>query len=110
MYYLKIGRVDGVMGIDEPSIQKETKVNLSQNYPNPFRTTTTINYEVVSGSKFKLSVDNMLGKLMITIVDDFKVPRNHSVSLNANDFSDGIYYYKISSEGYSQTRRMIVMQ
>lgn len=110
MYYLKIGRVGGVLGVEEPTLQKETKVNLSQNYPNPFRNSTTINYEIVSGTKVKLCVYNMLGKLVTTIVDDYKVPGNYSVSLNANDFSDGIYYYKISSEGYSQTRRMVVMQ
>jgi len=110
MYYLKIGRVDGVLGVEEPALQKETKVNLSQNYPNPFRNSTTINYEIASGTKVKLSVYNMLGKLVTTIVDDFKAPGNYSVSLNASDFSDGIYYYKISANGYSQTKRMVKMQ
>jgi len=109
-FYLKIGRVDGVLSIDEPRLQKESNIILSQNYPNPYRNTTTIKYEVVNGSNVNLSVYNMLGKLIKTIVNDYKVPGSYSVSLNASDFSDGIYYYKISSEGYSQTKRMIIMQ
>lgn len=110
MYYLKIGRVDGVLSIEEPTLQEESTSILSQNYPNPFRNSTTINYKVVSSSNVKLSVYNMLGKLITTIVDGYKLPGNYSISLNAKDYSDGIYYYKISAEGHSQTKRMVILK
>jgi len=108
-YYLKIGRLGNALGIEEPSVKNENRVILSQNYPNPVTNTTSIAYQLSSGSKVRLSVYNSFGNLVTILVDEFKAPGNHSVNLNTTDFANGIYFYQIRVNDFSLTKKMVVM-
>jgi len=108
-YYLKIGRVSNILGLEEP-VAHSKGVVLLQNYPNPFSNTTTISYSIAAATRVKLTVHNGLGKLVKTLVDDVKAPGNYTITLDATDFADGVYYYQISADGHAQTRKMIRMR
>lgn len=91
---------------------------LSQNYPNPFNPTTTISYSIpnavganfASTTNIKLSVYDILGNEVSTLVDDFQKAGSYSVRFNASDLSSGIYIYKLQTGAKILTRKMIVLK
>ena len=81
---------------------------LAQNFPNPFNPSTKINFGLKSSGNVEVSVYNILGNKVATLVNGFKSAGNHSVSFNASNLSSGIYFYKIVTNGFVQTRKMIL--
>jgi hypothetical protein len=81
---------------------------LAQNYPNPFNPSTKINYGIEKAGEVEITVYNILGNKIATLVDGMKSAGNHSVSFNASNLSSGIYFYKIVTNEFVQTRKMIL--
>jgi hypothetical protein len=81
---------------------------LAQNYPNPFNPSTKINYGLERAGEVEITVYNILGNKISTLVDGMKSAGNHSVSFNASNLSSGIYFYKIVTNEFVQTRKMIL--
>lgn len=88
---------------------------LSQNYPNPFNPTTKIRYQLASPANVRLEVFNSMGQKISTLVNDFKAAGQHEVSWNGRNsaganVSSGIYFYKITTENFTQTKQMIFIK
>ncbi len=89
--------------------------NLFQNFPNPFNPSTTIGFSLKSSQKVNLSVYNILGKKVINLIEE-KLPAGyHSFEWNGVDFNNnpvasGIYFYRLSVEDNSFTRKMILLK
>lgn len=85
--------------------------SLSQNYPNPFSnsTNTTIQYEIKKSGYVALDVYDALGRKVTTLADGNQAAGTYEVKLNKN-LSNGMYFYKLSTNGSSLTRRMLVTQ
>ena len=81
---------------------------LAQNYPNPFNPSTKINFGLEKAGEVEITVYNILGNKVATLVSVFKSAGNHSVSFDASNLSSGIYFYKIVTNGFVQTRKMIL--
>lgn len=98
--------------VNPVSVEDENQVvdnfYLAQNFPNPFNPSTKINFGLKSSSNVEVSVYNILGNKVATLVNEFKSAGNHSVSFNASNLSSGIYFYKIVTNGFVQTRKMIL--
>ena len=76
---------------------------LNQNYPNPFNPNTIINYTIPLDARgetqdVKLIVYNSLGMLIATLVDEKQNAGNYNVSFNGNNFSSGVYFYKLCGQ------------
>lgn len=84
--------------------------SLFQNYPNPFNPVTTINYSVKNSGFVTLNVYDILGTEVATLVDAFKQAGGHSVLFDASELPSGIYFYRLTSENYNQTRKMILLR
>jgi hypothetical protein len=84
--------------------------NLSQNYPNPFNPSTKINYSLQTEGLVTLKVFNILGQEVATLINDFQTAGSHTVSFNASKLSSGIYLYKIDSNGFTQTKKMMLIK
>ncbi len=98
-------------GVDETKLNNSPEgFSLSQNYPNPFNPSTSINYSVPNSSNVRLSVFDLCGKEVAVLVDGYIKAGNHSVSFSAENLSSGVYYYKIAADGFSQTRKMILIK
>lgn len=83
---------------------------LNQNYPNPFNPTTTIGF-AVHGSEFVvLSVYNVLGQLVKTLVDSRQMPGEHSVVFDGEGLASGVYFYRLVSGGLIQAKKMILLK
>ena len=84
--------------------------NLAQNYPNPFNPSTKINYSIPAEGLVTLKVYNIIGQEVATLVNDVKSAGAHSINFDASKLSSGIYLYKISSNGFNQTKKMMLIK
>ncbi|MBZ0200795.1 MAG: T9SS type A sorting domain-containing protein [Ignavibacteriaceae bacterium] len=89
--------------------------SLYQNYTNPFNSTTTIKYSIPSiinqqSSIINLKVYDVLGNEIATLVNEDKSPGSYEVTFNAKYLSSGIYFYKITTGGFSSTKKMILLR
>ncbi|GEM_PF-6183271 len=92
---------------------------LSQNYPNPFNPTTMIRFSVpaqaANGAVVQLRIYNMLGELVQTLVDERMFPGNYAITWNGRNLrgqtvAAGIYVYQLITEGFKQTKRMVILR
>jgi hypothetical protein len=83
---------------------------LSQNYPNPWNPTTTINYSIAREGNVKLSVYNAIGSKVATIVNEYKPAGNYSIQFNGSNLASGIYLYRLESGNYSAVKKFILMK
>lgn len=83
---------------------------LSQNYPNPFNPGTNINFAIPKAGFVTLKVYNPIGQEVATIVNEYKNAGNFRVDFKAANLTSGVYFYKIRSENYSETKKMILMK
>jgi hypothetical protein len=98
-----------VNSIDEEIILPK-EFSLKQNYPNPFNPSTVIEYTVPKQSDVKLVVYNLLGQKVLTLVDEAKSAGNYNVSLNAGSLTAGIYFYRLQTGIFDQTKKMILIK
>ncbi len=94
---------------DQPG-ELPRRVALDQNYPNPFNPTTTISYKLPQATQVTLSVYDMLGRKVRTLVDTRKSAGAHTVQFEANGMASGMYLYRLEAEGVSKTRKMMLMK
>lgn len=83
---------------------------LSQNYPNPFNPSTTIEFELPEEGKVCLMVYNVLGQLVTELVNKEYLAGRHKVIFNANNLPSGIYIYRIITEKYRETKKMLLVK
>jgi hypothetical protein len=112
MYYKKGAIVTGVA--EDPNLYP-IKYALMQNYPNPFNPGTTIEYAVQQSSQVVLKIYSSLGKLVKTLVDDYKTTGEYSASWNGKDnsgqvVSSGSYFYQLKSGDFISAKKMIYIK
>lgn len=83
---------------------------LSQNYPNPFNPSTTINFVIGKTNNVKLEIFNVVGQRVTTLVNGKMTAGDHSIVWNAQNVASGVYFYKLSVDQASQSRKMILMR
>jgi hypothetical protein len=84
--------------------------SLMQNYPNPFNPTTTINYSLAKPGIVKLSVYDVTGSKVATIVNGNKPAGSYSVKFNGAGLASGIYLYRLESGNYTAAKKFILMK
>jgi len=98
-----------VSSVDYNKILPE-EFSLSQNYPNPFNPSTTISYYISQEGKVKLSIFDVLGNEIETLVDKYSPTGEYSVSFNASGLSSGIYFYSLSLNGSVISKKMTLLK
>jgi len=87
--------------------------NMEQNYPNPFNPSTIISFSVPKEEYINLSVYNVLGQKIKTLVSEIKKTGTYKIAFNANNagrLSSGVYFYSLEGGGKRITRKMIIMK
>ncbi|NOY88043.1 MAG: T9SS type A sorting domain-containing protein, partial [FCB group bacterium] len=98
----------GVNGNNYTSLPK--KYGLSQNYPNPFNATTTIRYELPQKSKVLITIYNIMGQKVATLVNKNEEAGVYTVNWNASNVASGIYCYRIEAGNFVQTKKMLLLK
>lgn len=97
-----------VTGIDESPIPLTSE--LYQNYPNPFNPVTEINFSLNRKEHVNLSVFNSKGELVQTLFNGMKPMGMHSVKFDASELSSETYFYKLTTENGTETRKMLLLR
>ncbi len=84
--------------------------NLSQNYPNPFNPSTRIDFDIPVDGNVRLVMIDMAGREVATLVNEVKTAGYYSVQFNAANLSSGMYFYSLSVNGFSHTKRMMLVK
>jgi len=99
---------------DVTSVKEEegipTEYSISQNYPNPFNPTTTINFALPKTALTKISIYDLLGREIRALVNKELKAGYHEMSIDASSLTSGIYFYRIQSGNFIQTKKMILMR
>lgn len=102
---------DKTTAIDVPHGTIPQNFSLSQNYPNPFNPTTTINYSVPSYTHVSLKVYDVLGREVMTLVDEEKSVGNYTVKFDGSDLPSGTYFYRLQTDnGFVETKKMVLIK
>ncbi len=88
---------------------------LDQNYPNPFNPTTTIGFSLPKSENVRILIYNSIGQLVKTLVDNHFSAGSYKVTwdgrnVSGSSVSSGVYFYKLTTKGFSQTRKMLLMK
>ncbi|TRZ64921.1 T9SS C-terminal target domain-containing protein [bacterium] len=124
-YRVTIPKTD-VLGVHNISSEVPSSFSLSQNYPNPFNPTTTIRYSIPSlsspridplssprilgGEPVSLKVYDILGKEIATLVNEKQSPGTYEVTFDASQYPSGVYFYKLTTSGYTNAKSMILLK
>lgn len=106
----KIIYLSGVVGVEPINSQIPLNYELKQNYPNPFNPETKINYSIPSSNFVTLKIFDMAGKEIMQLVNEKQTAGNYSVRFNAAGISSGTYFYKLSADGFSDVKKMVVVK
>jgi hypothetical protein len=115
LYKLKQIDFDGAFEyskVVEVNVETPKEFRLAQNYPNPFNPSTVISYQLPMDGNVTLKVYDMLGKEVTTLVNEFQRAGsyNYQFSINNLQLSSGVYYYRLQSGNFVQTKKFIVMK
>ena len=96
--------------VETVNLDLPKSIQLLQNYPNPFNTATTINYKLNKSSFINLSVYNVNGELVETLINERNDVGNHSVEWDAESISSDVYFYRITTGEYTETKKCLLLK
>ncbi len=94
---------------DDP-VELPSDVRLAQNYPNPFNPSTSISWTQPVSDQVRLSVYNLLGQNMTTLLDGLRPAGEHEVQLDASGWASGVYVYVLKTGAHTLTRHMVLLK
>lgn len=96
------------IGIQNISTEIPSAFSLKQNYPNPFNPSTNVKFSIVKAGDVKVVVYDARGREVQTLVNERLQAGTYDVTFDGSRLNSGVYFYKLSVNGYSQTRRMVM--
>ena len=98
-------------GNQQSAISGQQKINgLVQNYPNPFNPTTMISYNLLQAGNVTLTVYDVLGRKVVTLVSGYQSAGIHAAEFNGDNLASGVYFYRLTAPGINQVRKMLMMK
>ncbi len=109
--YAQFGGTDPILvDVDETNPSKATSYSLEQNYPNPFNPTTTIRFSIPSAQLVTLSVFDILGRNVATLIHAKMNSGNHKVEFNGDGLASGVYFYRLETGTFRATKKTMLMK
>jgi hypothetical protein len=99
-----------VLSVDGGNSTLPQNYSLKQNFPNPFNPSTKIKYSIPEMSIVTLTLFNLLGEEVTTLVNEEKTAGNYTVEFNAANLPSGIYFYRIQAGSFVETKKMVLMK
>lgn len=97
-------------GIEHIGTEIPSSFRLAQNYPNPFNPSTTILFDIPKTGFVNIAIYDAMGREIAVLANEQMTPGKYSVEFNANKYSSGVYFYKLYSDGFTDTKKMILIK
>ena len=113
LYRLKQIDFDGTLDYSqeiEVDVNGPTEFSLSQNYPNPFNPSTTISFNLPESGKVILKIYNIMGEEIKTLAEGYREAGIYSFNFIAEGYPSGMYLYSLSTNGYTETKKMLLLK
>lgn len=115
LYEIEVYNITTPTAVNEKENQLPFDFSLSNNYPNPFNPSTTIKYAVPKSGNVKIEIFNSLGQLVKTLTDTYHNAGQYTEVWNGDDASgslvaSGVYFYRMSAEGFTLVKKMVLMK
>lgn len=101
---------DVITGVNNNITSIPNAFSLGQNYPNPFNPATKIAYTIPSNGLVTLKLYNILGKEVATLVNEVKSAGKYDVTFNGSSLSSGVYFYRLESGNFVDTKKMFLLK
>jgi photosystem II stability/assembly factor-like uncharacterized protein len=98
------------VGISGNNNQIPTVYRLEQNYPNPFNPATIIKFGLPVGDNVKLTIFDLLGREVAVLVNEFRTAGTYEASFDASSISSGVYFYKLETPNFTESKRMMLIK
>ena len=102
--------VNTTVGVQQISGEVPGNYALRQNYPNPFNPVTGIIFNLPARGNVKLTVYNSLGMEVVTLLNEVKAAGTYKVDFDGSKLSSGVYFYRLETDGFSQTKKMLLVK
>jgi subtilisin-like proprotein convertase family protein len=96
------------VGVEENTVP--VKYELSQNYPNPFNNSTRLKFAIAKTGNVKITVYDVLGRHMQTLVNEVLQPGTYNTSFDASMLSSGVYFYRMEAGDFTDVKRFVVLK
>ena len=102
----------GWVGVSKRLFSKQypKSYSLFQNYPNPFNPETSLSFELPEAGKVSLIVYDVQGREIAKLVDEYKPAGSHSITWNAEGFTSGIYFARLTAGNFTQTQKLLLIK
>ena len=111
---IELPAVSGGYALTNPTMKLNSNVpqsfELGQNYPNPFNPTTIISFSLPEPGNVSLKVYNVLGQEVETLVSGYRDAGIHTVDFDASRMASGVYFYRITTDNFSESRKMMLLK
>ncbi|MBK8983389.1 MAG: T9SS type A sorting domain-containing protein [Ignavibacteria bacterium] len=99
-----------ILSVQNISTEIPDGYSLDQNFPNPFNPETKINFNIKERSLVKLNVFDALGKELDEIVNEELLPGTYQTNFNGSGYNSGVYFYRLTSDNYTETKKMLLIK
>jgi hypothetical protein len=99
-----------LLGISQNGNNIPEKFVLEQNYPNPFNPSTSIKFSVPQNGFITLKVYDIMGREVASLINNEMTAGNYTADFNASGLGSGVYFYKLTSNGFTDTKKMILVK
>ena len=98
--------------VDEEKNTAITNYYLAQNYPNPFNPETVIEYSIPKSEYVKITLHDVLGNTVSTMVNEYRQAGNYKITLNAEKYhlAAGVYFYRLETGSYSSVKKIVFLK
>ena len=99
-----------ISSVEEVAGEVPEAFSLGSNYPNPFNPTTTFEYSLKRAEVVRVRVYDMLGRLVVTLVDGLQQPATYQVTFDASELASGVYMYTLETPTTKMSKRMLLVK
>ncbi len=99
-----------VVTATEPGGSVPLRFDLEQNFPNPFNPTTTIRFSLAKSGAVDLTVYDVRGRAVVTLIDETLSAGSHRIIVDATDFPSGVYWYRLTSNDATLVKKFVLLK
>ena len=99
-----------IIGIKEISADVPANFELKQNYPNPFNPATKLRIQIAKLGNVRVTVYDITGREISKLVNGQLKPGSYEISWDASNFPSGVYFYRMETDGFAESKKMILLK